>query len=283
MGTSFGQGGGGFNQFGSMEGALSGSDFLSNPGPSAFHSSEPVSSNRGYESRQRGDTGAPRSSNVANRSRLQRFKQGGRSALRALGGHLHPANVASSATVGGGNIGPTNELSPDSWSGHSSPRETGDVNASTPSQREPHIDDRSQPERSAMVMDDAAPGVDLQTDAEAPGRPSSDVASAVVAVAPSAVTTAGLDTGDDTEPRLSDGENEGDGTSEGSKKKKEPMFMGGVELVDLDDCDILDRRLQCDNEDTNDDEAPNREDMDVDVGAPSYVQTVRPSSSTASA
>jgi hypothetical protein len=74
MGTSFGQGGGGFNQFGSMERALSGSDFLSNPDLLAFHGTEPVSSNRGYESQQRGDAGAPRSSNVTNRSRLQRFK-----------------------------------------------------------------------------------------------------------------------------------------------------------------------------------------------------------------
>jgi hypothetical protein len=283
MGTCFGQGGGGFNQFGSMERALSGSDFLSNPDPSAFHGTEPVSSNRGYESQQRGDAAAPRSSNVANRSRLQRSKQGGRSALRAPGGHVHPATVASSATVGGGNTGPTNELSPDSWSGHSFPHETGDVNASAPSQREPHINDRPQPERSAMVMDDAAPGMDLQSDAEAPGRPSSDVASAIAAAAPFAVTAAGLGAVNDIEPRLRDGEIEGDDTSEGSKKKKEPLFVGGVELVDLDNCDVPDMRLQYESEDTDDDEAPNREDMDVDVGPPSYAQTVRPSSSTASA
>jgi hypothetical protein len=44
MGTSFGQGGGGFNQFGSMERALSGSDFLSNPGPSVFHGTKLISS-----------------------------------------------------------------------------------------------------------------------------------------------------------------------------------------------------------------------------------------------
>jgi hypothetical protein len=282
MGTSFGEGGGRFNQFGSMERALSGSDFLSNPGPSAFHSTEPVSSSRGYESQERGDVGAPKSSHVTNRTRLQRFMQGGRSALRAPGSHLHPANLASSAAVGGGNIGPTNELSPDSWSSHSSPHETGDVNASAPSQLELHEDDHSQPERSAMVIDDATLAwVDLQSDAEAPGRPSSDIASVVAAVAPSAVTSAGLGAVDDTEPRVHNGENEGDGTSEGCKKKKEAMFLGGVELVDLDDCDVPDRRLQCDNEDTDDDEAPNREDMDVDFGAPSCVQAVGPSSSTA--
>jgi hypothetical protein len=70
MGTSFGQGSGGFNQFGSMERAIFGSDFLSNLGPSALHGTEPISSSRGYELQQRGDAGAPRSSHVANRTRL---------------------------------------------------------------------------------------------------------------------------------------------------------------------------------------------------------------------
>jgi hypothetical protein len=118
---------------------------------------------------------------------------------------------------------------------------------------------------------------------EAPARPSSDVASTVVAVAPSVVTAAGLGAVNNIEARVHDGEKEGDDTSEGSKKKKELVFLGGVELVDLDDCDILDRRLQCDSKDTDDEEASNREEMDVDVGAPSCMQTVGPSSSTTSA
>jgi hypothetical protein len=172
--------------------------------------------------------------------------QGGRSALRAPGGHLHPVNVPSSTAVGGGHSGPTNELSPDSWFGHSSPHETGNVNASAPSQREPHEDDCPQPERSTMVMDDATAGVDLQSNAKAPTKPSSNVASAIAAVAPSAVTAAGLGAINDTKARVHDGENRGDDTSEGSKKK-EPMFLGGVKLVNLDDCDIPDRRLQCDS------------------------------------
>jgi hypothetical protein len=243
MGTSFGQGGGRFNQFGSMERAISRSTFLSNPGPSALHGTEPVSSSRGYESQQRGDAGAPRSSHVANCTRLQRFMQGERSALRAPSGHLHLANVPSSAAVGGGNTGLTNELSPDAWSGHSSPHEIGDVNASTPSQRESHEDDRLQPERSVLVMDDATAGVDLQSDAEAPARPSSDVAFAVAAAALSAVTAAGLGAVNDTEARVHDREKEGDDTSKGSKKKEEPVFLGGVKLIDLDDYDVPDKRL----------------------------------------
>jgi hypothetical protein len=134
-----------------------------------------------------------------------------------------------------------------------------------------------------MVMDDAIARVDLQSDAEARARPSFDVASAVAAVVQSAVTAAGLGTINNTEAHVYDEEKEGDDTSEGSKKKKEPVFLGGAELVDLDDCNVPDRRLQCDNKDIDNEEAPNWEEMDVDVGAPSCVQTVRPSSSTASA
>jgi hypothetical protein len=204
--------------------------------------------------------------------------QGGKNALRAARWSFASGECAILCRVGGGHSGLTNELSPDSWSGHSSPHETGDVNSSAPSQREPQKDDRPQPERSAMVMDNATARVDLQSDAEAPAKPSSNVA----AVAPSTVTAAGLGVVNNTEARVHDGENEGDDTSEGGKKK-EPVFLEGVELVDLDDCDVPDRRLQCDNEDIDDKEAPNREEMDVDVGAPSCVQTVGPSSSTTSA
>jgi hypothetical protein len=100
--------------------------------------------------------------------------------------------VPSSAAVGGGNTGPTNELSLDSWSSHSSPHEIGNVNASALPQRESYEDNCPQPECSDMVMDDATAGVDLQSDAEAPARPSSNVASTEAAIAASAVIAAVL-------------------------------------------------------------------------------------------
>ena len=131
-----------------------------------------------------------------------------------------------------------------------------------------------------MVMDDPTTRMDLQSDAKAHTRPSSNVASIVAVVAPSALTIVGVGTVDNTEPHMHDGENKRDGTSESSKKRKKPVFLEGVELVDLDDCDISNRRLQCDSEDTDDEKASNREDMDVVVGAPSCVQTIWPSSST---
>jgi hypothetical protein len=38
------------------------------------------------------------------------------------------------------------------------------------------------------------------------------------------------------------------------EKKKEPVFFMGVELVDLDDCDVPNRKLQCDSDDMDNDD-----------------------------
>jgi hypothetical protein len=50
------------------------------------------------------------------------------------------------------------------------------------------------------------------------------------------------------------------------EKMKEPVFIGGVELVDLDDCDVTDRKLQCDSIDSDDDESPNADGVGVRDG-----------------
>jgi hypothetical protein len=50
------------------------------------------------------------------------------------------------------------------------------------------------------------------------------------------------------------------------KKKKEPVFIRGVELVDLDDYDVPNMKLHYDNNDTDDDYVPNPEGMDVGDG-----------------
>ena len=47
------------------------------------------------------------------------------------------------------------------------------------------------------------------------------------------------------------------------EKRKEPVFFKGVLLVDLDDCDISDNKLHCDSDDSDDDDAPKSEGMDV--------------------
>ena len=40
------------------------------------------------------------------------------------------------------------------------------------------------------------------------------------------------------------------------EKENEPIFYKGVPLVDLDDCKISDNKLHCDNNDSDDDDAP---------------------------
>jgi hypothetical protein len=56
------------------------------------------------------------------------------------------------------------------------------------------------------------------------------------------------------------------------EEKKEPVFFKGVELVDLDDCDVPNMRLQCDSDDTDDDDSPSPEGMDVGDGGASSSQ-----------
>jgi hypothetical protein len=58
------------------------------------------------------------------------------------------------------------------------------------------------------------------------------------------------------------------------EKKKEPVFIRGVELVDLDDCDIPDRKLQCDSTDLDNDKGPNADAIRVRDGPGSCSQTM---------
>jgi hypothetical protein len=60
------------------------------------------------------------------------------------------------------------------------------------------------------------------------------------------------------------------------EKKKELVFFMGVELVDLDDCDVPDRKLQCDSNDTDDNDASKPEGMDVGDGGASSSQCLDP-------
>jgi hypothetical protein len=59
------------------------------------------------------------------------------------------------------------------------------------------------------------------------------------------------------------------------------MFIESVELVDLDDCKVLDKRLHCNSNDMDDDDVPNLEGMDVGDNAPSYLQIREPDMGTA--
>jgi hypothetical protein len=65
------------------------------------------------------------------------------------------------------------------------------------------------------------------------------------------------------------------------EKKKEPVFFKGVELVDLDDCDVPDMKLQCDSDDTDDDDISNLEGMDVGDGGASSLHCLEPNTGPA--
>ena len=52
-------------------------------------------------------------------------------------------------------------------------------------------------------------------------------------------------------------------------KEKEPVFFMGVPLVDVDDIDVSNNRLHCDNSSSDDDDAINLEGMDVGDGSAS--------------
>jgi hypothetical protein len=58
------------------------------------------------------------------------------------------------------------------------------------------------------------------------------------------------------------------------EKMKELVFIGGVELVDLDDCDVTERKVQCDSTNSDDDESPNADGVGVRDGLGSCSQTM---------
>ena len=56
------------------------------------------------------------------------------------------------------------------------------------------------------------------------------------------------------------------GKDKEEEKKKVPISFMGVELVDLDDYDVPDRKLQYNSDDTDDDNGPKPKGMDVGNG-----------------
>jgi hypothetical protein len=93
---------------------------------------------------------------------------------------------------------------------------------------------------------------------------------------PSASTQPTLDAGaiqdDDTRLDVIDGKEE----EKVEEKKKELVFFMGVELIDLDDCDVLDMKLHCNNDDMDDDNASKPEGMDVGDGGASSSECLEP-------
>ena len=74
---------------------------------------------------------------------------------------------------------------------------------------------------------------------------------------------------------------DGKGKEKVEEKGKEPVFFMGVPLVDLDDLDVSDNRLHCDNSSSNDNGAISLEGMDVGNGSASSSQCLEPESGPA--
>jgi hypothetical protein len=65
-------------------------------------------------------------------------------------------------------------------------------------------------------------------------------------------------------------------------EEKTKVFIRGIELVDLDDCNVPNRKLQCDNPDSDDDKGPNAGGIGVHDGPGSCSQTMEANDESAS-
>jgi hypothetical protein len=126
-GTSFCKGKARFNQFGTMEGAISGSKFLNNPGPFPTDGWEPASSSRGNESCDRASAKAHISLHLSNqlKSRHQIFRELGETLKCFATGPLHPTMEPTTEGMGGDQTTSTGASPLNASSSASSPHELG--------------------------------------------------------------------------------------------------------------------------------------------------------------
>ena len=57
-----------------------------------------------------------------------------------------------------------------------------------------------------------------------------------------------------------------------NEKMKEPVFIGGIPLIDLDDCDVTNNELQCDSSDLDNNIRPNPDGIGICDGPRSCLQ-----------
>jgi hypothetical protein len=179
----------------------------------------------------------------------------------------------SSEVEGGDQSSPPRLSSPGSWSGNSSPNQSGGA-AFEPSSHHPeHHDDASDEQppiasshSTEMEVDDLATGLHRLSNEVVSDRPPSS------SVGTQPTSNLGAIQNDDIGVAVIDGK----GKEKVEEKKKEPVFFMGVELVDLDDCDVLDGKLQCDSDNTDDDDTPKSEGMDIGYGGASSSQCLEP-------
>jgi hypothetical protein len=268
LGTFLGEGSRKFNQFGIMRGEM-------RRDPDVFSAEEgnPVSSSREYQSQYPMGSSARRGGQFRSqkKSRLQPFHEQGETLDLPTAGA--PLTEHSNEVGGGAQSSPPRRSSPASWSGNSSPNKSGGA-AFEPPSHHPEDDDNAGDEQpptalshpTEMEVDNLAAAPHPLSGEVVPDKPPSPSSGA------QPPSEAGAIQDDDARVDVVDEK----GKEKVEEKKKEAVFFKGVELVDMDDCDVPDLRLQCDSDDTDDDDSPNPEDMDVGDGGASSSQCLEP-------
>jgi hypothetical protein len=268
LGTFLGEGRREFNQFRTMRGEM-----RRDLDVFAAEEGNPVSSSRGYQSQYPMGSGACRGRQFRSKkkSRLQPFPEQEETSDRPTTGA--PLTEHNNEVGGGAQSSPPRRSSPASWSGNSSLNQSGGA-AFEPPSHHPEDDDNAGDEQpptalthpTEMKVDNLAAALQPLSGEVVPDKPPSPSSGA------QPPSEAGAVQDDDARVDVVDEK----GKEKVEEKKKEAVFFKGVELVDLDDCNVPDMKLQCDSNDTDDDDSPNPEDMDVDDGGASSSQCLEP-------
>jgi hypothetical protein len=202
----------------------------------------PVSSSRGYQSQYPMGLGARRGgqSRSHKKSRLQPFPEQAETSDRPTAGAPLPKH--SNEVGGAAQSSPPRRSSPASWSGNSSPNQSGGA-AFDPPSHHPKDDDNAGDEQPStavshpteMEVDNLAAAPQPLSAEVVPDNPPSPRSGA------QPPSEAGAIQDDDARVDVVHEK----GKEKVEEEKKEPIFFKGVELIDLDDCDVPDMRLQC--------------------------------------
>ena len=205
------------------------------------------------------------------KSRLQLFPEQGETLDIVIAGALLTEYINE---IGGdAQSSPPKRSSPGSWSGNSSLNQSGRAASKPPSHNLEHDDnagDEQFPTASSypteMEMDNLAAALQYLSGEVVRDKPPSLSAGAQPLLDARAIQDddAGMDIVDEKAKEKVE------------EKKKEPVFFMGLELVDLDDCDDFDMKLQYERNDMDDDDAPKPEGMDVSNSGASSLQCLEP-------
>jgi hypothetical protein len=256
--TFLGEGSREFNQFGTMRGEMH-----RDPDVFTMEVGNPVSSSRGYQSQYPMGSGARKGGQSCShkKSRLQPFPEQAETSDRPTAGAPLPKH--SNEVGGAAQSSPPRRSSLASWSGNSSANQSGGA-AFEPPSHHPKDDDNTGDEQpptavshpTEMEVDNLVAAPQPLSAEVVPDNPPSPRSGA------QPPSEAGAIQDDDARVDVVHKK----GKEKVEEEKKEPVFFKGVELVDLDDYDIPDMRLQCDSNDTDDDDSPSPEGMDVGDG-----------------